>query len=757
MKSLVPPSLKKWRSFGFLFAGLMAVIFIISTPSLAISATGFQGKVTNLTGAGVSGVTVTVYDALSDSIVTQSDGTYVFDAIQPGSYLVSFFNPIDDTTVYYNNKLDATQADLVSVTSGVITPGINAVMGQWGIITGKVTNSSHAGLSGITVNVYDASGNLVPNIQGVPTGADGSFTITVIPAGSYKIKYSGSSQGYIDLLYPADTTLVDVFAGVSKVLPDAVMSLANISGTVKNSSGAGIPGISIFLYDATGNLITTFTGVQTRADGSYLLGGISAANYKIEFFDPTRLYVKQFYNNKSSVALADLVPVTGTSTTANINAVLASDRPTVTAFTIPGYSRTLTVSGISVTANGDNGIAGYLLTETAAIPAVGLPGWTSASPTSYLFTSVGLKTLYAWAKSSAGNVSASMSQTVMVDPQAPALVLSTLANGASTDNAALNVSGSVTDALSGLDTLTINGATVIFDTTDGSFSHVLQLSTGLNTVTSVATDKAGNQVIDTRTITLAKTLPLLTITAPADNSKISNTVIDITGTVSGTAAPEVKDNNGSSQTVFMNGADFRATVNLAAGINTISIVTTDSTPANAAKRTITSDTSKPSLAVTDPSQDLLTKNSGYLLKGTVSNALSAVTVTVTSDGQTFPQQVVNGTFAQQLSFPDVKSYPIVVTATDESGISVTTQRNIIRSGASGDVNGDGNVDISDALLTLKYAVGLIQHTPENIALYLATADVAPLDPVTRKPMGDGQIDISDALLILKKAVNLVTW
>ena len=75
---------------------------------------------------------------------------------------------------------------------------------------------------------------------------------------------------------------------------------------------------------------------------------------------------------------------------------------------------------------------------------------------------------------------------------------------------------------------------------------------------------------------------------------------------------------------------------------------------------------------------------------------------------------------------------------------------------SGDVNGDKTVDVFDALLTLQYAVGLIPHTPDDNAKYLATADVAPLD-VTGKPKGDGKVDVFDALAILRHAVGLDLW
>jgi subtilisin family serine protease len=67
---------------------------------------------------------------------------------------------------------------------------------------------------------------------------------------------------------------------------------------------------------------------------------------------------------------------------------------------------------------------------------------------------------------------------------------------------------------------------------------------------------------------------------------------------------------------------------------------------------------------------------------------------------------------------------------------------------SGDVDGDGSVTISDALLVLRAAVGLMPWS----ATLMNNGDVAPL--VNGVPVPDRKIDISDALLILRKVVGL---
>jgi hypothetical protein len=88
--------------------------------------------------------------------------------------------------------------------------------------------------------------------------------------------------------------------------------------------------------------------------------------------------------------------------------------PQVTAFDIPTRSRSLTVTINTLTSTDNVGVTGYLLTETVTKPSATATGWKSSKPTSYSFLSGGKRTLYAWAKDAAGNVSTSRSDTVSI-------------------------------------------------------------------------------------------------------------------------------------------------------------------------------------------------------------------------------------------------------------------------------------------------------------------------------------------------------
>jgi tripartite motif-containing protein 71 len=108
--------------------------------------------------------------------------------------------------------------------------------------------------------------------------------------------------------------------------------------------------------------------------------------------------------------------VLGTSTFDAVSTYVPGDTtaPTVTAFTVPATSSSRTVPITTFTATDNVGVTGYLVTESASKPAATASGWCGTAPANHTFASTGTKTLYAWAKDAAGNVSNSRSALVTV-------------------------------------------------------------------------------------------------------------------------------------------------------------------------------------------------------------------------------------------------------------------------------------------------------------------------------------------------------
>jgi hypothetical protein len=96
------------------------------------------------------------------------------------------------------------------------------------------------------------------------------------------------------------------------------------------------------------------------------------------------------------------------------------------------------------------------------------------------------------------------------------------------------------------------------------------------------------------------------------------------------------------------------------------------------KRTVFFDSEKPTLAITNPGQDIRTNVSIIVIQGVVSDQQSAVRLALNMDGTIYTPSVVNGAFEQAITLVEEKLYNIVATASDGiEGHEVIAQRNII--------------------------------------------------------------------------------
>jgi CSLREA domain-containing protein len=84
-----------------------------------------------------------------------------------------------------------------------------------------------------------------------------------------------------------------------------------------------------------------------------------------------------------------------------------TEAPTVTAFSAPSTSTSLTIPITTFTATDDIGVTAYMITTSATTPPLSTnPNWLGSKPTTYHVAADGHYTLYPWAKDAAGNVSA---------------------------------------------------------------------------------------------------------------------------------------------------------------------------------------------------------------------------------------------------------------------------------------------------------------------------------------------------------------
>jgi RHS repeat-associated protein len=256
-----------------------------------------------------------------------------------------------------------------------------------------------------------------------------------------------------------------------------------------------------------------------------------------------------------------------------------------------------------------------------------------------------------------------------VDTIPPAMSITSPAEGMITSAASVQVSGTATDASPM--SVTINGSAVTVDAS-GNFSGTVTLIEGLNTITIVATDAAGNKTTMTRKVTKDSIPPALVVTTPTDNTITNQTSITLSGTVTDASATTLTV-NGSTVQVGTNGA-FSTSVVLAEGVNTITVVSTDAAGnKTTVTRKVRKDTQSPIVNLTSPIDSLLTNQLNVTVSGTVRDSTA---VTLTINGTSVPVGA-GGAFSYNLAIIEGLN-TITLVAIDAAGNQTTITRRVRR-------------------------------------------------------------------------------
>jgi len=671
-------------------------------------------------------ITVTGVDAAGNSVSVQRN---VIRRALPG---LSWNNP---AAISFGTALGEVQLNASSGVAGsiVYAPNSGTVLnaGKAQVLTATFTPNDLTSYSPATASVVIDVNQAVPVITwanpapisyGTPLGAaQRNATANVPGALSYApaagILNAGAGQTLTATFTPSDTAnyatvTKSVSIDVNRSVPvltwntPAAISFGTALGAAQLNASATVAGS--FLY--------------TPAAGSFPNGG--AGRVLSVLFTPTD---SLNYTNASTNVALDVNKSAQSISFGALGAKLLTDLP----FVIGATSS----SALPVTFTSSNNAVATVSGATVSIVGAGTCTITASQAGDSNYVAA---------------LGVNQPLTIVYAASVPTVRVSTLSDGAITNAATLNIAGSAS-GVNGIKTVIINGTPVALDTLN-AFTQVFALREGQNTFTTTALDNAGLEATDSRTITLDTSRPVITVTAPADNSTLSATSVVVTGYLDNPGTLTAVVNNGSAHAADMTGNNFSITLNLAGGTNTIELTATDlAGNSSTAKRTVVSDTTKPSLAVTYPGSDSTINATSFTLAGTVSDDLGSSQVSVTMEGITYTPQVLNGAFTQQLSLPSAKTYQITVTAVDQGGNSVTVVRNVIRPRILGDLNHDGKVDIVDALIALQMSVGILTPNADD----LAAGDVAPL--VNGVPQPDSVIDIEDAYAILKKAVGSLNF
>ena len=281
-----------------------------------------SGTVTELSGAGLTGVEVMVYSPSTGDFgftETADTGTYTVKGLAGGTDYEVCFNPdfvTGGSLLGYIEQCYANQSGTptpVIVTAAGPTTGINAVLVTAGGIKGNVTDSVDAlkNLEDVFVMVTSES---TGDFGFATTGADGSYTVKGLVAGTdYTVCFEPADStggpgafGYSSLCYlnqPDRSTSTPVSVSLGEATPlinAALVQGGAVSGKVTDAADPlkGVEGASVTVEsNTTGDMGVAFTD----ADGNYLVKGLDAGtDYTVCFeSDGDVAYVKQCYDNQS--------------------------------------------------------------------------------------------------------------------------------------------------------------------------------------------------------------------------------------------------------------------------------------------------------------------------------------------------------------------------------------------------------------------------------------------------------------------------
>jgi hypothetical protein len=270
---------------------------------------------------------------------TDSVGAYLIDEVEPGDYGVEFWpNGLAYRYQVYNGKPSWFDPDPVLVGSGE-TSGIDAELLPTAAIEGTVT-AIEGGLPAEEVEVC-AYGAASEEIAGCAyTATDGTYSIG-LDGGEYKVEFWPGFSGQV-LAFQffdhedrwVDADVVTVAEGETKDGVDADLAPGSqITGRVLSaSSGLPLEEIRVCSIDAlSGGLLTCS---WTNSNGSYAMRHLTEGVYKVVFsvdlgewfgvedFHENDGFPTEFWDNKTTLAAANLIPLASGGAAQGIDARL---------------------------------------------------------------------------------------------------------------------------------------------------------------------------------------------------------------------------------------------------------------------------------------------------------------------------------------------------------------------------------------------------------------------------------------------------
>lgn len=258
----------------------------VAAPAAAQSPATITGTLTH-GGSPLTATGVWIYRADTQSLVTTAStdaGGGWSVTVSPGTYRVLAWPSGASglpTTWYPNAPLWGEAGNVTVAAGGSAT--VDVSVPSPAVITGTVTVGG-VPAAGVTVNAWWGTSKL----RTTTTAADGTYSLTKLVPGRYKVNASSPDVDYAPRWYPSTApggvgTTITATAGATTAGISIDLPLSGqISGRVTTIGDAPVPGVGILVLGAYGN---NAGQAVTATDGTYRVSGLRAGSYKVQTFD----------------------------------------------------------------------------------------------------------------------------------------------------------------------------------------------------------------------------------------------------------------------------------------------------------------------------------------------------------------------------------------------------------------------------------------------------------------------------------------
>jgi hypothetical protein len=283
--------------------------------------------------------------------------------------------------------------DIIAPTVALTSPANNSSL------SGTVTISSSASDNvGVTNVEFYSNGVLLYASNVSPYRFN--WDTTRVQDGVYSI----TAKAYDNAGHSTQSSSVTVL--VSNPVPDLTAPTVGTFTLPASATSLTVPVSGLAASDnvgVTGYLITESATVPSSTATGWSATAPTIFTFSAEGSKTAYAWAKDAAGNVSASKAASV-----TITLPDVTA------PIMSSFTMPTTSTSLTVPVFGLAASDNRAVTGYLITESTTAPSASATGWFATAPTSFIFSSEGSKTAYAWAKDAAGNVSASKAASVTI-------------------------------------------------------------------------------------------------------------------------------------------------------------------------------------------------------------------------------------------------------------------------------------------------------------------------------------------------------